>query len=42
MVKIKRGNILNCDEDIIAHQVNVQGIMRTEELQDNSPNVIKG
>ena len=27
MVKIKQGNILNCDENIIVHQVNVQGIM---------------
>lgn len=27
MVKIKYGNILNCTEDIIVHQVNVQGIM---------------
>ena len=27
MVKIVNGNILNCTEDIIAHQVNVQGIM---------------
>lgn len=27
MIKIKQGNILNCDEDIIVHQVNVQGIM---------------
>lgn len=27
MVKVKIGNILNCEEDIIVHQVNVQGIM---------------
>lgn len=27
MVKIKQGNILNCTEDIIVHQVNVQGVM---------------
>lgn len=27
MVKIKQGNILNCNEDIIVHQVNVQGVM---------------
>lgn len=27
MIKIKTGNILNCSEDIIVHQVNVQGIM---------------
>lgn len=27
MVKIKKGNILDCTEDIIIHQVNVQGIM---------------
>lgn len=27
MITIKQGNILNCDEDIIVHQVNVQGIM---------------
>ena len=27
MVKIKQGNILNCSENIIVHQVNVQGIM---------------
>lgn len=28
MVKNKQGNILACEEDIIVHQVNVQGIMR--------------
>lgn len=27
MIKIETGNILNCSEDIIVHQVNVQGIM---------------
>lgn len=27
MVKIKQENILNCDEDIIVHQVNTQGKM---------------
>ena len=27
MVKIKIGNILNYDEDIICHQVNIQGYM---------------
>lgn len=27
MVNIKIGNILNCSEDIIVHQVNVQGVM---------------
>lgn len=27
MVTVKIGNILNCEEDIIVHQVNVQGIM---------------
>ena len=27
MVKIKQGNILNCNEDIIVHQVNVQAVM---------------
>ena len=27
MIKIKQGNILNCDENIIVHQVNVQGVM---------------
>ncbi len=27
MIKIKYENILNCTEDIIVHQVNVQGIM---------------
>ena len=27
MVKIKTGDILNCSEDIICHQVNVQGYM---------------
>ena len=27
MVKIKQGNILNCNEDIIIHQVNIQGYM---------------
>lgn len=28
MIKIKQGNILDCNEDIICHQVNTQGIMR--------------
>ena len=27
MVKVKIGNILNCNEDFIVHQVNCQGIM---------------
>lgn len=27
MVKIKQGNILDCTENIIVHQVNVQGVM---------------
>ena len=27
MVNIVKGNILNCDENIIIHQVNVQGVM---------------
>jgi len=27
MIKIKQGNILKCNEKIIVHQVNVQGIM---------------
>ena len=27
MISIKKGNILDCTEDIIVHQVNVQGIM---------------
>lgn len=27
MISIKKGNILDCVEDIIVHQVNVQGIM---------------
>ncbi len=27
MIKIVKGNILDCKEDIIIHQVNVQGIM---------------
>ncbi len=27
MIKIKTGNILNCSEDIVVHQVNIQGIM---------------
>lgn len=27
MIHIKRGNILNCTENIICHQVNVQGVM---------------
>lgn len=27
MVKVKQGNILSCSENIIVHQVNVQGIM---------------
>lgn len=41
MVKIINGNILDCTEDIIIHQVNCQGIMRTAELQDNLPNATK-
>lgn len=28
MITIKKGNILDCTEDIIVHQVNVQGVMR--------------
>lgn len=28
MIKIVKGNILDCKEDIIVHQVNVQGVMR--------------
>lgn len=28
MITINQENILNCDEDIIVHQVNVQGVMR--------------
>ena len=28
MVRIKQGNILEAEEDIIVHQVNVQGVMR--------------
>lgn len=28
MIMIKKGNILDCTEDIIVHQVNVQGVMR--------------
>ena len=28
MVKIKTGDILDCNENVIIHQVNVQGIMR--------------
>lgn len=31
MIIIKNGNLLKCNEDIIVHQVNVDGIMRTEE-----------
>lgn len=27
MIAIKKGNILNCTEDIIVHQVNTQGVM---------------
>lgn len=27
MIKIKQENILNCNENIIVHQVNAQGIM---------------
>lgn len=27
MINIKSGNILNCTENIICHQVNVQGVM---------------
>lgn len=28
MIKIINGDILNCTEDIIVHQVNVAGVMR--------------
>ena len=28
MITIKKGNILDCTEDIIVHQVNAQGVMR--------------
>jgi hypothetical protein len=28
MITIKEGNILDCTENIIVHQVNVQGVMR--------------
>ena len=28
MIKMVNGNILNCTEDIIVHQVNVAGVMR--------------
>jgi len=41
MIRIIDGNILDCKENIIVHQVNVQGIMRAVELQDNSPIDIK-
>lgn len=27
MIKVKQGNILDCTENIIIHQVNVQGVM---------------
>lgn len=41
MINIVNGNILNSTEDIIIHQVNVFGSMRTVELQDNSPTAMK-
>lgn len=34
MIIVKNGDLLKCNEDIICHQVNIDGIMRTEE----SPN----
>lgn len=37
MVKIVNGNILDCIEDIIVHQVNINRIYAEVELQDNSP-----
>lgn len=40
MIKIKQGNILNCTEDIIVHQVNVQGVMGgglARQLADRYP-----
>ena len=44
MINIKNGNILNCTEDIIVHQVNVQGIMGgglARQLADRYPNLEK-
>ena len=44
MVRIKQGNILNCDENIIVHQVNVQGIMYggvARQLDDRYENLEK-
>ena len=40
MVRVKIGNILNCNEDIIVHQVNCQGIMGgglARQLADQYP-----
>lgn len=40
MVIVKEDNILNCSEDIIVHQVNVQGVMGgglAKQLADNYP-----
>lgn len=42
MIKIVNGNILNCTEDIIVHQVNVQGMMGgglARQLADCYPNL---
>lgn len=41
MVRIKQGNILNCDETIICHQCNAFRIYAEAELQDNSPTAMK-
>lgn len=40
MVKIVKENILNCDKDIICHQVNIQGVMGgglARQLADQYP-----
>lgn len=40
MVKVKIGNILDCEEDIIVHQVNCQGVMGgglARQLADQYP-----
>lgn len=42
MINIKSGNILNCTENIICHQVNVQGIMGgglARQLADRYPDL---
>lgn len=42
MINIKSGNILNCTENIICHQVNVQGVMGgglARQLADRYPDL---